>query len=390
MRVGGGGIVDGVSGGGNIAWSPDGRRIAAVSDVGAGALVVVPLRGRVRTVKLPRRGFPENINFDFGNLSDAVGAWSPDGRRLLYAAGSRLCTVADARARCVAKRFTRLFLAVSWHARRIAFVRPAPRQHTALLAVAAGGSRPTPLTNDGGLPTAMPDGRVAFVVDHSNKDPQDWAVDPIGGTRTRLPFDFAQTPVWSPDGGRIAVASGLAGESVSVGNADGTGLHEIARGESSPYPAWSPDGKRIAFTALSSLRVAVVDADGSHRTDLPLGGTTPGPVWSPGGSLLLGAYAFGALGPGLDEFGLDGTARAQLAGIDATRALPSAITVSPDGEWIAFTTGWGEARLGPGGADDGIAGWRLWLVRPDGSDLHRIAAGDVEHTVSGLAWSGTR
>ena len=101
MRVGGGGIVDGVSGGGNIAWSPDGRRIAAVSDVGAGALVVVPLHGRVQTMRLPRGGFPENINFDFGDFSDPVGAWSPDGRRLLYAADNRLCTVTHARARCV-------------------------------------------------------------------------------------------------------------------------------------------------------------------------------------------------------------------------------------------------------------------------------------------------
>jgi len=105
---------------------------------------------------------------------------------------------------------------------------------------------------------------------------------------------------------------------------------------------------------------------------------------------LFGTYAFGAFGPGLDEFGLDGIIRVQIAGTDATTTLPSAITVSPDGEWIAFTTGWGEARLGPGGADDGIPGWRLWLVRPDGSDLHRIAEGDVENTLYGIAWSGTR
>jgi hypothetical protein len=97
-RLGVGGIVDGVEGGGNIAWSADGGHITAVRNVNAGTLVIVPLHGRAQAVRLPRDGFPENENFGSGDLSDPVDSWSPDGRRLLYAAENRLCTVASGRA----------------------------------------------------------------------------------------------------------------------------------------------------------------------------------------------------------------------------------------------------------------------------------------------------
>src|SRR5205823_5448909 len=133
---------------------------------------------------------------------------------------------------------------------------------------APDGSQPTPLSADGASPSAMPDGRVAYVVLRSKADPQDWAVDPITGTRTRLPFDFAQTPVWSPDGTRIAVGTGVAGETLSVGNADGSGMHEIAFAESPPHPAWSPDGTRIAFMVQPNVGLGVVDADGSNSRSL--------------------------------------------------------------------------------------------------------------------------
>ena len=56
-----------------------------------------------------------------------------------------------------------------------------------------------------------------------------------------------QSPVWSPDGRRIAFVSRRDGKALYVMNADGSGLRIVARVEELAAPAWSPDGRRIAF-----------------------------------------------------------------------------------------------------------------------------------------------
>ena len=56
-----------------------------------------------------------------------------------------------------------------------------------------------------------------------------------------------QSPVWSPDGRRIAFVSRRDGKALYVMNADGSGLRIVARVERLATPAWSPDGRRIAF-----------------------------------------------------------------------------------------------------------------------------------------------
>ena len=58
-----------------------------------------------------------------------------------------------------------------------------------------------------------------------------------------------QTPVWSPDGRRIAFLSRRDGsKEVYVVNADGSGQRRLTRDARFPAtPAWSPDGRQIAF-----------------------------------------------------------------------------------------------------------------------------------------------
>ena len=56
-----------------------------------------------------------------------------------------------------------------------------------------------------------------------------------------------QSPVWSPDGRRIAFVSRRDGKALYVMNADGSGLRIVARVGRLATPAWSPDGREIAF-----------------------------------------------------------------------------------------------------------------------------------------------
>jgi len=88
-----------------------------------------------------------------------------------------------------------------------------------------------------------------------------------------------QSPVWSPDGRRIAFVSRRDGKALYVMNADGSGLRIVARVERLATPAWSPDGLRIAFERNG--QVYVMNADGNAQRRLTRRGHAP--AWSPDG-----------------------------------------------------------------------------------------------------------
>ena len=76
-----------------------------------------------------------------------------------------------------------------------------------------------------------------------------------------------QTPVWSPDGRRIAYLSRRDGtKEIYVVNADGSGQRRLTpRDVLASTPVWSPDGRRIAFEGVrdGTTGVYAVNADGS-------------------------------------------------------------------------------------------------------------------------------
>jgi TolB protein len=123
-----------------------------------------------------------------------------------------------------------------------------------------------------------------------------------------------------PSVGRLALVDLGGAERIALVNADGSGLSYLVEGRD---PSWSPDGTQIAFRTGDAQRaggnltsIDVIGVDGSHRhaLDIPpsVGGETS---WGAGPAVW-----------------------------------------SPDGSQIAFAT---------------VAG--IYVMRPDGSDLHRIS-----------------
>jgi Tol biopolymer transport system component len=107
-------------------------------------------------------------------------------------------------------------------------------------------------------------------------------------TLTRFAAMYSASPVWSPDGRRIAfmTAPGFS-EEIAVINANGSGKRILTYHPASDHgPVWSPDGRKIAFTRASysqpvTTTVVVTNADGSGKRILAHGS---GPVWTGGRS----------------------------------------------------------------------------------------------------------
>jgi dipeptidyl aminopeptidase/acylaminoacyl peptidase len=192
----------------------------------------------------------------------------------------------------------------------------------------------------------------------------------------------------SPDGSRLAYSDedGL----VLVDTSDSTSTRLDVGPRRPTFPSWSPDGTRLAFHTRDE--VLVVDADGgrvtpvwrsSSQTMMPMR-----PSWSPDGTRLaiLDGVPMDKDVPNFLRhalFVVDVRTGQDVRVIDAGACfcvgIPGPVTAwSPDGEWIAVTTVRGATARATGRAQaDG-----LYLVRPDGSGLHRVAPG----AFTALAW----
>jgi TolB protein len=242
-------------------------------------------------------------------LTDATGydyapGWSPDGRRIAFMS-DRSGTAeihlmrADGSHQRRFSRSTPVFRATGGFAfhpltGRIAF-RADDGGTGDLFESRPDGSGRTRLTHSvpetaAGAPAWSPDGeRLAYVLSSGADRGYDndlWVMRADGSGRVRLTAtdDVAESgPVWSPDGRRIAFWSGAPGRygRIEIMRADGSRRHAVTSGGKDGTPAWSPDGARLAFTreTAAGRQIHVVDATGGAPVRLTDEGDNAAPSW---------------------------------------------------------------------------------------------------------------
>jgi Tol biopolymer transport system component len=288
MNADGGGVVR-LTQGTAPAWSPDGARIAFVSQgwpsTGGQTIRVINAEGTgERVVAVPP--------------NPTTGpSWSPDGTEIVYDAHDyAIFRIEVDGCRAVAE-----LLNTSGRDRQPAWQLPAA------LPAPAPAATPCPASTPAATPVPRASDRVLFTSLRDGNH-EIYVMNGDGTGQTNLTNNPAQdaSPVWSPDGTRIAFTSNRPGpanptgrSNIYVMNADGSGVRQLTRnGEGNITdgrvydPAWSPDGTKLVFVSsfmgeLSNL--VVINVEGELAATFISTIEAADPAWSPDGTRI--AYA---------------------------------------------------------------------------------------------------
>lgn len=378
------------------AWSPDGRWIAALQDLGrVGVIVLIPASGghfkRLARLIKAAPGADACVGSAFPficglNFSGSVLAWSRDGK-YLFTSAEMVPGLPPAIVRVSAETGEAQPVtmppkesagdfgpAVSPDGRELAFARLRSVKTGDLYVIplsegnSVPGQYPRRITTDGAdvmTPAWTADSRELVFSSNRAGRRELWRVLVSGGKPVRLAgigeaaLDVAvsqngKTLVYdhghySGSLWKIPISQGKGGEPVRV----------TATTARDKFSHFSPDGKRIAFESGRSGvdEIWVCDADGTNAVQLTAfgRGISGSPRWSPDGRMI--AFDSNVAGSfNVYVIPSDGGRPLQLTNSGSTNAIPS---WSRNSEWVYFTS-WRTGRA------------EVWKVRATGGSETQV------------------
>lgn len=177
------------------------------------------------------------------------------------------------------------------------------------------------------LSVARDAGSLVYATLHQDRNI--WQLDLQGKSWRRIVATSAQdaSPVYSPDGKRIAFRSDRSGEEqIWVSSADGSEPTQVTSGQDRPSVGrWSPDSRVLVFNNPRTFQISLASEEGGRWTVRPIGARGVHPVFAPDGKSIL------AGGSRLTRVPVASGKQETLAGFRA-----EALAASADGRFVYF------------------------------------------------------
>jgi TolB protein len=210
------------------------------------------------------------------------------------------------------------------------------------------------MAGDAWSPVWSPDGTRIAYEDWSDGDGEIYLMDPDGSNVAQLTSNDIDdaTPSWSPDGEWIAFARSddeFADADIFdiyKMRADGSEVNRLTDSEAQEWtPTWSPDSSKIAF--YRDDEIVVMDADGSGAVALDIAHPANNPDWAPNGDRIFYSGDHEVGGSEIHGINADGTGKKRITRNWGPDQAPS---VAPNGKRLAYGRTWNLAVMRVDGA----------------------------------------